>query len=204
MLFVGFDPGGKNAFGWAVLTTGMDGEPRSLVTGCCDTAPAAFGGAAGSLAAAPAAVGIDAPLFWVEAGDRRADQTVRRAVIAHGGHNGTVGAVNSLQGACLVQGILVARHVHGTWPAVPVTEAHPKALLRVDPASATTISRLMPEFDNPRREHERDAALAAYTAVGCLLARPGWRDLALAEDGPFFPAGRPVSYWFPYAAASLP
>ena len=193
MYIVGFDPGGEMAFGWAVLSVNND-DPSFIASGTCTGAPTALSAARAATPTAPIAFGIDAPLFWAETGDRRADVIVRGLVLASGGNAGTVNHVNSLRGACLVQGILVARLSAALWPSAMSTEAHPKALLVVSSAArkfATQIDKSV------RTEHERDAALAAYAAFALAVQTDGWHDLVETEQNPFFPGGQRVAYWFP-------
>ena len=194
MVLLGFDPGGINSFGWATLNLGEAGEFVSLTTGVASNAPDAVRNAGQSADSAPAGVGIDAPLFWVQEGDRRTDSHIRNRVVAAGGHAGTVNSVNSLRGACLVQGIFTARLVAASWPSAIVTEAHPKALLRLHAEAERFVTEHLPPICE---EHERDAALAAFAAWAAVTARSSWCNLVLAEVAPFFPGGREVSYWFP-------
>jgi hypothetical protein len=191
MQIVGFDPGGENAFGWAVLS-GTDCNLSLVASGTCSGAPAALLAARIATSIAPIAFGTDAPLFWVQAGDRKADETVRKMVCDAGGKSGTVSHVNSLRGACLVQGVLVTRLAAELWPSAMITEAHPKALLAVSLAAKDFASRTVWPT-----EHERDAALAAYTAFALATQTDGWHDLAATEQSPFFPGGARVAYWFP-------
>lgn len=194
MVFLGFDPGEINSFGLASLRLDKSGGCVSLNTGVVSSAPEAVQNAGQSMASVPAGVGIDAPLFWVQEGDRRADSYIRRRVHASGGHAGTVNSVNSLRGACLVQGVLTARLVAASCSEAIITEAHPKALLRLHPeAQRFVMEHLSPTLE----EHERDAALAAYAAWAAVTAHQSWCNLVLAEVAPFFPSGREVSYWFP-------
>lgn len=194
MNLLGLDPGGLKSFGWARLRIGESGAPISLQTGVSSSATSAIREASRVTGAAPVAVGIDAPLFWVSEGDRRADARIRKLVCASGGRSGTVGHVNSLRGACLVQGILAARVVAELWPSAIVTEAHPKALLRIHSAASAFLAA---HFPSAPTEHERDAALAAFAAWAAAASFEGWRDLTLEEPSPFFPSGHTVSYWFP-------
>lgn len=194
MILLGLDPGGLKNFGWASLRIGESGTPIALQTGLSSSASAALKEASHAASSAPVAVGIDAPLFWITEGDRRADAGIRKLICAAGGSSGTVGHVNSLRGACLVQGILAARQVAETWPSAKVTEAHPKALLRIHSAAAQFLTTYLP---NPPTEHQRDAALAAYAAWAIAAQFKGWRDLVREEHAPFFPSGHPVFYWFP-------
>ena len=77
--FVGFDPGGAGAFGWAVLV----GEELALTLvhrGIADHARGAIDGAIAAIGQRQlTALGVDAPLFWQPTGDRRVDQMVRTA-----------------------------------------------------------------------------------------------------------------------------
>lgn len=192
-LYVGFDPGGKNAFGWAVARS-MPSGLELLHVGTCNFAAEAVEAAAECCEIQPAAFGTDAPLFWVDSGNRNADDFVRKLVCAAGGNSGTVNHVNSLRGACLVQGIQVARLASARWPASEATEAHPKALLLVDNGAGEFFRRIEIEL---RNDHERDAAVAAYTAAALVNQADGWHDLVCHENNPFFPGGSKIAYWFP-------
>jgi len=139
MRFIGFDPGGKKAFGWAVVETTPRGL-RLVAGGEVTGALTALATASEASVELPAAIGIDAPLFWVFDGDRNADLQVRALVCGAGGQSGTVSHVNSLRGACLVQGVLVARLSRERWPEVPITESHPKALRQLSAAAREFIS----------------------------------------------------------------
>jgi predicted nuclease with RNAse H fold len=131
------------------------------------------------------AVGIDAPLFWNPAGDRRADQIVQKAITQLGGPDGTVKSINSLRGPCLIQGILVTmicRQKSGN--GIPITEAHPKALLRlirkVNPVGVTMgdLGEYVVRSEaQGGPEHEKDAALGEVAAFAMGSRRSGWRDL---------------------------
>jgi hypothetical protein len=193
MLVAGFDPGGANAFGWAVLS-GTCAEPTLIAGGVVTGARNAVAQASLHLLHAPAAVGIDAPLFWSPNGDRRADAYVRTCVCAAGGRGGTVGHVNSLKGACLVEGAIAARAAQTAWPAARVTEAHPKALVLVSPAARAFAGRAELQGEG---HHLRDAALGAFTALAMLEGAAGWQDLAAQEPDPLWPLAVEAAYWFP-------
>jgi hypothetical protein len=194
MQFVGFDPGGEKKFGWTVL----EATPKSLQfvgagtgTGVAEVITAALR----VLRGPPAGVGIDAPLFWAQEGDRVADQVVRALVIAAGGPSSTVMAVNSLAGACLVQGVLVAIQAHDLWPETQITEAHPTALLHVCSAAHAFVDDV-PELAQ-LGAHAQHAALAAYAAHAWVTKTVGWHDLAAQEPRKTLPGGTAVAYWFP-------
>ena len=173
--YIGFDPGGKKAFGWAVVSA--SNQNLSLIAkGTCSDAATAIKAAAAANPSSPVAVAVDAPLFWIPAGDRKADRIVRKMVCNSGGNSGTVNHINSMRGACLVQGILVARMAVSKWTSTSLTEAHPKALLGVSTHAREFVKTVASSLSN---EHERDAALAAFTALNFAAQTQGWHDLAI-------------------------
>lgn len=196
MILFGFDPGGNNSFGWATLHIGDDGVIVRLSTGVVSTAPAAFAEATQCEKIKPDGIGIDAPLYWVLEGDRCADAHIRTRVVAAGGHSGNVNAVNSLRGACLVQGVLMAHLISSEWPSSLITEAHPKALLKLNAESNSFVSKYLRQG---AEEHERDAALAAFAAWAAVTSCPKWSDLVKKESANIFlPSGsKLITYWFP-------
>ena len=192
---IGFDPGGKKAFGWAVLTA--SGQEITLIaSGTCSNATEVIAAASEACPSSPVAVAVDAPLFWIPAGDRKADRIVRKMVCNSGGNSGTVNHINSMRGACLVQGILVARMAVSKWTSTSLTEAHPKALLGVSTHAREFVKTVASSLSN---EHERDAALAAFTALNFAAQTQGWHDLAIDEIDAHHPVGKQVAYWFPQA-----
>ena len=194
---LGFDPGGAAAFGWCALAS-TDGQVSLIGSGTCSSASAALAATRAAIPSQPAAFAVDAPLFWLPAGDRNADKIVRKMVCAAGGSSGTVGHINSLRGACLVQGIMVTQMAATLWPDAKVSEAHPKALLRVSSAAQTFAATVL---NKASTEHERDAGLAAFTALNLLSASVGWHNLVEYENGHHFPTGKTVTYWFPRTRA---
>ena len=195
MRFVGFDPGGSGSFGWAVILSTTSGL-ELLGSGICSSAQYAVQSAHRVSEIEPAAFATDAPLFWVDSGDREADAFVRRLVCSHGGKSGTVGHVNSLRGACLVQGVQVTRFASAQWPSAKATEAHPKALLLLDRGARQFPQNIE---GTVKTQHERDAAVAAYTAAAFVNQSAEWHDLSLLDQHPFFPSGSSAAYWFPRA-----
>lgn len=195
MRFVGFDPGGEKAFGWAVVLATPSGL-ELVGAGTCSSAPEAVRAAHQVSEIVPAAFATDAPLFWVASGDRQADSVVRKLVCSAGGHSGTVSHVNSLRGACLVQGVQVTRLATARWPSAKVTEAHPKALLLLDQGARDFLGKIAGAV---KTEHERDSAIAAYTAAAFVNQTEGWHDLSQQDRDPFFPGGSNAAYWFPRA-----
>ncbi len=215
-LILGFDPGGTDGFGWCVLQDAPDAPVTVHSAGVADNAAAAC---AEVLSRVPKdsivrSAGIDAPMFWSPAGDRQADRTVRASVKAKGAPSpgGTVQAVNSLRGACLTQGIMLAGLLRKSWPHLPITEAHPKAYLWTTgiagigrPTGAITLASLKefaPNAALSASEHVRDAAIAAFASWAMTHKVKGWRDLFLEEVNPYVPIPEPIAYWYPLPSAA--
>ena len=210
MWLAGFDPGGESQFGWCVVEA--SGElPLSLHrTGVASNAAEAVNCVLKEVPSESTliAAGIDSPLFWLPDGDRNADRVIRNEIKKLGASSpaGTVQHVNSLRGACLVQGVLAAMLLRAAIPSINITEAHPKALLWLigvaterQPVKSVTMRELS-EFFSFRScdlsEHERDAALAALGAWAMTIKASGWEDLFALERQPFAPIS-PVAYWMP-------
>jgi hypothetical protein len=212
--FIGLDPGGEGTFGWA-LAVRKENRPLNLLdAGCSSNARTAVDDV---LSALPSdgtvrGAGIDAPLYWTPTGVRRADAIVREVLSARGAPSagGTVQQLNSLSGACLVQGPAAAILLRQRFPSLLITETHPKALLwhigiasRERPVKTVRLSQASQliqapgTFDN---EHVRDAALSCAVALALHDQVSGWQDLSLAETEvlPIVPGG--VCYWMPIEA----
>jgi predicted nuclease with RNAse H fold len=196
MIWLGADPGGNKAFGVARLLD--DGSFQTSVVSYAEEALDWF---CKQDSFEPRAAGIDAPLWWSsgKSSDRKADQVLRREYKIH---PGTVQTANSLQGAALIQGVMLANRLREQYPDISITEAHPKALLRA--LKLKTWDEISGFFSllgkEPKEEHERDALLGAVAAREGALKR--WsRNLAADrlqyEQNPeTIPAG-PVFYWWP-------
>ena len=192
-IFLGFDPGGAMSFGWCALVTSDSAQSPRLETGICSTANDAFLAASASIQDKPSAIGVNAPMYWSTGMERMADQILRGRVLSLGGKSGTISPVNSLNGACLAQGVMVATLCREHWPAVPVIESHPEALLLTCPEAKLFLSER--DFNNG---HERNAALAAYTAWSYDDKTDAWHDLRSFESDTYEPIpGPPPIYWFP-------
>lgn len=193
-VILGFDPGGKRSFGWCVARDGPGIPVEVLNSGICDVADQAATAAFEAVPAGEVVVcaGIDAPLVWPQLGSRRADLILRRAIRARGAPSpgGTVQEVNSLRGACLIQGVLAANAIRIRQPDLPISESHPKAMrFLLDEPLLKAMAR--------HSEHERDAALATLSGWACIHQPPGWSDLFQQGDDGHHPIQRPVSYWMP-------
>jgi predicted nuclease with RNAse H fold len=191
-MWFGADPGGEDRFGVASLRA--DG---SFDTWCCSSVDDAV-----RLIDSPRAIGIDCPMWWssVAGGGRRVGSWLRKT---YGIPSGTVQSVNSLRGAVVVQGILLAMRLRERAPAVAITETHPKALLIARKFNRAPWSRIADAFKLKGREpsnmHRRDALLGAVAAREGASGR--WRDLSLDRNpdelDPKHMWFGPITYWWP-------
>ena len=189
---IGLDPGGAGNFGWCVVENTTQLPTLAIQSGLANDAGSAISAVVASIPmnGEVDAVGIEAPLFWSMSGARNADIIVRAAIREAGAPHpaGTVQDVNSLRGACLVQGMLAAIALRDLYEDVPITEAHPKALRWLFPQAATISAR---------SEHERDAILAAIAAWALIKQLGGWSDLLLEEQCQYTPVKPPLHYYMP-------
>lgn len=116
-----------------------------------------------------------------------------------------------LRGACLIQGVVAAQQLRARWPALRITETHPKALLWLlgiatqdrphASLSCADLDAIHWAASAPTSEHERDAALGAFAAMHMLLATAEWHDLHRCEPDAIEPVEQ-VEYWLPHVAAA--
>jgi len=209
--YLGFDPGGQKNFGWAVCSS-MGSSLEVIATGVADHARGAVDAAIASMPEKAEAIGagIDAPLFWVEDGKRSIDKAIRNAIKRLGAPfpQGTVQQVNSLRGACLVQGVVVAKLLREHFHDIGITESHPKALLYLlgitdqhrSPADVTIgdLSSYVIAREKQVTSHERDAVLGSVSSWAQHKQLEGWKDLYREEKDPISPFGYKPSYWMPW------
>ncbi len=205
MAWFGADPGGVGKFGVALLRA--DGTFVTAVVNCASEADQYLN----SLSEKIDALGIDAPLWWSSGprGDRKADVRLRRHYRNLGA---SVMSLNSLRGAALVQGVMLAELVRRTRPQLPITECHPKALLkafRLDPSDNAAnwpaiVSRFALSGPRPESDDERDALIAAVAAGeganGRWVCDLSKRRSDFEQDPAAVPWG-PVHYWWPDVVA---
>jgi hypothetical protein len=214
-IMLGFDPGGEKRFGWCVAQATNKGHLQLRDSGSANHAAGAVMAAlskTGTVGRVEAA-GIDSPLFWIADGDRKVDKSIRSAMRRLGAPHvdGTVQRVNSLRGACLIQGVMTAHLLRRELPEIRITESHPKALLwllrvarielRVVDVGMSHIIDLIESESQHLPDHERDAALGAVAALAMIDQRSGWRDLYREEKNAFTPVS-PVEYWMPVDVAT--
>ena len=208
-LFLGFDPGGIDNFGWSICIEVNGFLQRQLCTGLADDAWDAITqvrnaimrlGDSSSLSVR--AAGIDAPLLWNKRGDnngrRRADYVLIAALEQTGfpqPARNTVLALNSLRGADVVQGSLLVRHLSATWD-LAITECHPTVIEHL--LNHMGQQDMVAGLTEGLVDDERDATLAAISAWAA-YRRPGdqWQDLFDQDYGLVNPSQIPVGYWMP-------
>jgi hypothetical protein len=179
MVVAGFDPGGRNNFGWCVLRANPFDDVLKM-------GEVALGTAEHAISARDAVIeelagefvldgaGIDAPLFWQPAG-REIDRELRALHL------------NSLRGGCLVQGLLVGRELKSKFPKIRLTEAYPARLEHF-------LAHLPKIWSN---KHECDAFLAAVAAWAMMEARTGWSNrIPVGGEDVWMPIGN-AEYWLP-------
>lgn len=190
--WVGADPGGTGNFGLAFLD-GASGDVSCQRVSSVDEAVVSIEETCGKVK--PMGVGIDAPMWWSseEASRREADKWIR---VRYGIGAGTVQSPNSLRGAALVGGMMLAYRLRGEFPGIRITESHPKALLRAGGLADIDSLDFARKFrisvrSVPDNEHERDAAVAAVCAREGFSKR--WpKDLA---QGRHESEQDPLDYW---------
>jgi predicted nuclease with RNAse H fold len=116
----------------------------------------------------PGAVGIDCPLWWssCKSAARQIDVVLRRKYRHRIGQS--VQSINSLRGAVLVQGVMLASLVRQQFPNMPITETHPKALLKAKHLEAQGRSHIASDFGfygaEPKSDDRVDALVSAAVA----------------------------------------
>ena len=137
-------------------------------------------------------------MWWStrQGGGRKVDQKLRDKYKIH---PGTVQSANSLAGAVLVGGAMLAYRVRERFPDTGITEAHSKALLK---AGFQYLLKCFKYDQANSNLHERDALLAAICAREGLekrwstdLAKDRWPE----EQDPLSPCFwlSPVHYFWP-------
>lgn len=196
-IWIGVDPGGVGCFGVAILSA--DGTCHSCSVDHVDAAVEVI---LALVEAAPAGLGVDAPLWWCSGsgGLRHSDKWIRDQ---YGLHHRHVQAVNSLWGSVLAQGMMLVARLRERFPEVSVTETHPKAVIVAlgrDPW-ASHFRELSTNLTlDSKPDHERDALISAIAAREGFEGR--WqRDLTEhrypSEQDPSAHWLAPVHYFWP-------
>jgi predicted nuclease with RNAse H fold len=175
-VWIGADPGGKGNFGLAILQD--DGTAQTWCVSCADEATTLV--QQNVKGASPSGIGVDAPLWWSSgpSSDRKADQWLRKT---YGLSGGQVQTVNSLRGAALAQGMIFVQRIREVFPAVPVTETHPNAVLKALKLDSDGFYERFSVKVNHDSKHERDAVISAVAAREGFCGR--WKkDLSTNRD----------------------
>ena len=200
--WVGADPGGDNNFGLAFLDAA---GKQSLYCTTVSSVDEAFKQIVRR--GTPLGLGIDAPMWWTarKKGWRKADEVLKDKYCDV---SGSVLSINSLRGAALVGGMMLALRIREKFPDTRITETHPKVLLyALEPAlelekrerSFADRFKISTEKDW-KNEHKRDAI------IGAVCAREGFEgrwtvDLAQhryeSEQDPSSYCLAPIHYFWP-------
>jgi predicted nuclease with RNAse H fold len=193
-VWIGADPGGKGCFGLAILAS--DGSSRTWSVDCADDARNLI---RENVASEPRGIGVDAPLWWSSGpgGGRMADEWLRKTYRLSGGQ---VQSVNSLRGAALAQGMLFVTRIRELFPQIPVTETHPKAVLKALRLTRKSFGERFNVRADWGTEHEGDAVISAVAAREGFSGR--WRkNLAMdrlpGEQDPAQFWLAPIHYFWP-------
>jgi predicted nuclease with RNAse H fold len=177
---VGFDPGGKRSFGWCIAKFDKKVPLDILKTGCCDHAQQAIGMVKEYCEEKKyhvLAAGVDAPLTWPKERNRKIDEFLKNHV--DGEFKSSIMHVNSLQGACLIQGIKIAKLLNEQFEGIQISESHP-----------AVIRALLSIAKDKQKEHEKDAALCCLSAWAMKVQDSLWRnynDIARGDDENIYP-----------------
>jgi predicted nuclease with RNAse H fold len=203
MDWFGADPGGSRngnpCFGVAWLR--RNGMFETAATDCAHTAFRWIQ----KHSVTPLAIGIDSPLWWSasKGGERQVDVRLRGKYRDNIGQS--VQSLNSLRGAILVQGMMLACEARKHWKDVKITETHPRALLKAMHLEREPWPTIAEKFDldgaKPKTDDEFDALLSAA------VARNGHKHIWTADltelprgEGEMDPQhtffGRVNYYWF--------
>lgn len=187
-IFLGFDPGGIDSFGWSICQAVAE-QFEQRCSGVANNAGEVVAAVLNSLPpnARVLAAGIDAPLFWNRTG---AMYRVVDGIIQGAGGNPV--AINGLRGAVLAQGVLLAGLLRQHFGNLAITETFPSALRGLLDPVPTVL-----ELCQGEALHQQDARTAAYAAWAMWNGLDGWRNLFWAETDPFLLLEQPVSYWMP-------
>ena len=169
-IWVGADPGGEGNFGIAILN--MRGDLKCFTISSVDEANERLQDSGEILG-----IGIDAPMWWSSRrkAARIADQNIR---LAFGISHKTVQWANSLRGAAIVGGAMLAYRLRELDRNVKITESHPKAILLALEINGSGFAKKFEIPESWDNEHERDATIAAVCAREGFQGR--WQtDLAL-------------------------
>ena len=204
---LGFDPGGAGHFGWSICETVMANYDHPQKT---ESAWQTTLGVRWTRCKEPCRIthtSLPRELMPRCSGARRGDRTVdvvlrkalRETKFPRPKLGGTIQTANSLRGACVVQGLLLAKYLSETSWGLTITESHPRALSHLlhHMGQQDMIKRLTAGLADytqyatrclcgceeakkpPARlaDHKRDATLSAISAWAAIYPTlPKWEE----------------------------
>lgn len=205
-IYLGFDPGGRNNFGAALL----DGD--AVVFGTVSTVDAAMAWVVECLSGrTPTAAGIDTLLHWSggRSGDRYAEGILRAL---YSDARQSVISPNSLYGSMAVGGMALGFKLRARFPELPLNETHPKLLARHFAGSLPKgadrrtderrawMARELPNADvRQANDHEVDAIVSAWATRAAMRSwakrQNAWRDLAAECSDAITPLSNVHYFW---------
>lgn len=207
MIFLGYDPGGADANGVALLRS--DGNRSLVQVATLDSVESVIGWFRDRVGDhIPRGAGIDTLLTWSPgpSGWRPMDHLLRQRYPAA---RSSVMASNSIYGSMCVQGMAAAMLLRQVWPELRLNETHPKVLYytlsgQLHDFGPGMVDWLMHQIGpgdlaTPiTNEHEWDALISAWaTWQGCI---GNWASDLMMAGGQaqrlLTPAG-PVTYYWP-------
>lgn len=146
----GYDPGGKNANGVALLEIGSYLEILDYSVATVDSQYDAEQWLNNNLSKPLLAVGIDSFLHWERtSGSSRQIDTFLRTTLSGTAAITSVLNSNSTRGSMTIQGIIMAMELRKKYPHLIINEAHPKVTYYVH-----TNPNLVYDFKNNKRNME--------------------------------------------------
>jgi hypothetical protein len=203
MLVFGYDPGGKNANGVALIE--QSSEPPQVWTNTVDCVDEAVDWLMAQIGSRKLdAAGIDTFLSWSTSpsGWRPMDTWLRQQYppVLH-----SVFASNSAAGSMAVQGMALAMRLRAIWPELLLNETHPKVLYFGLTGQPYIFGQLLVNWlvsqMNPlagaaiSNEHEWDALISAWATIRG-MSGAFMHDFMTQTQNPLLPAG-PVNYYWP-------
>lgn len=192
-LFLGYDPGGKNAHGVAAARIGTDGTMESKPETAVFRDAEAVCRWVDERREEAVALGVDTLLAWSRKGGRACDDALRSRYQNYGT---SVVAQNSLYSAMTINGVLVAQY--GRENDLQLFESHPKLVFQIwlkKRAANTAFARWHKELSHKPNDHEADALVAAWCASRGYFG--DWQTDLFKDfgSGLIFPAGAASYPW---------